>query len=138
LLTINPSSATQQPHKEEEDFSWDDNEEETTPKMAASEQSAAPTAKLHPSSAQTASVNATPTLGSNSSGTFEAADNKPSAASALAARAIGSSASTSPRESEESYDIVSDQAEVIGSKVSAPAPPAAKGDEGSDSDSDWE
>jgi hypothetical protein len=53
----------------------------------------------------------------------------PIQASAVAARALGSSTSTSPRESEESYDIVSDQAEGV---------KPSKAEEGSESDSDWE
>jgi len=133
-------AATTQPHRDDEDFNWDDNEEETTPKMAASEQSAAPSAKLHPSSVETDSAKATPRLGTNSSGSFDTPESRPPAASAVAARAIGSSASTSPRVSEESYDIVSDQAEVTGSRVrpSAASASAAKAEEGDDSDSDWE
>ncbi len=126
-------TVTQQP-KEEEDFSWDDAEEEASPKAAAPAQITADPPKSDTASAaapfskKASSADSTPTLGAAQDGKF-AADHK--GPSAVAARAIGSSTSTSPRESEESYDIISDQADH-GAK------PAAKQDKGSDSDSDWE
>jgi len=48
---------------------------------------------------------------------------------------ITASSSTSPRESEESYDLVSDQGAKPPAKPAAAAPAAANDD---DEDSDWE
>ncbi len=143
-MTINAASSkdaqqrlrpvvTQQPNQEE-DFSWDDNEEETTPKLSSAEQTFPRTTNLKLPAA-TAPALAIPKLAATepiatpvttASPEVKAA---PVLASAVAARALGSSTSTSPRESEESYDIVSDQAERV---------KPIKAEEGSESDSDWE
>ncbi|WVQ93924.1 hypothetical protein IAU59_001002 [Kwoniella sp. CBS 9459] len=142
-----------------DDFNWDDEEDPTSPTTAKS-----PTTAL--SSTPSLTQEATPKI--DNDGKLPSATTStstPAVASASSAAGVLASASTSPRDSEESYDVVSDQgglgvgqtqapAQTQGAKPSptatagaAPAPakatppaaaaPAAPATE-DDDDSDWE
>lgn len=96
-------------HEAPDDFSWDDE-----PEDANASRSSAPAVVKQPDEAQPAAVNIAKSAGT------------------AVPIAVGNSTSTSPRDSEESYDLVSDQ----GPKKSASKPIANDADE--EEDSDWE
>ena len=121
---FSPDSASQQAQQQEE-FSWDDEGDESN---ASSPTGIRPPG---PSLAQSATTIRPPPESSDATTPTapEPADGKLPKVTAPAVAKSLTSASTSPRDSEESYDLVSDQGK------GAKAAPASSAD---DEDSDWE
>jgi hypothetical protein len=116
VLVIFISSQTASQQGAEEDFSWDDEADtESTPPSATAEKPASPEKASAPTtSAATDALTPKPA----------AAEKLPSQPAVTNLSKSNNSTSTSPRDSEESYDLVSDQKKS-----------AAQTD---DDDSDWE
>ncbi|WVR03404.1 hypothetical protein IAU60_000395 [Kwoniella sp. DSM 27419] len=102
-------------HEDTEDFNWDDDPEDST--------------------SPTITASATPAIKPDTTESTPKIDNDGKMPSAVPKAIALTSASTSPRDSEESYDLVSDQG--AGSRLATPAKVAPSSTE-DDDDSDWE
>ena len=115
----------------QDDFSWDDEAEEPSPIAPLAQSTTTLRSDSETPEAQTAAGSETEAKAGPPTPKAQTTVKVPSAPAPAPAAKVGGSASTSPRDSEESYDLVSDQGQR-GSKVATPA----VGTE--DEDSDWE